>query len=1507
MMGRSRWDDLIRSSAPELTNESVNVLRNPTEFISGLGYGALKSIPDTFVYPTLLGGAVAGKLGSAAGQLAQSGNIPFAKEFSQGSTNLARNSLKLLEDYENAAQKSGTKISKSVGAEDVDNEESQKALRIGLTAGSFINPINAAKKFAPQLGAASGITGSILDFLEGGAIGAATKGVSQTQKYVGEPLTKATAKVASPLIDPILKVGAKATDITKKNLPKDIISRGIEAHFNPRMDTERIQAAIPDFFPQISDKLKHPVVSLEDIGDVLSTRGVKEHDLHNWVDSLTLPKTERSFAQIVSEAKVTGSKADLDNALNTIFENDPKKKVLANKLIDSGNIDKVEKLDPSFGMKYDIWKKSLPEDMSNVLTFGEEELPLIKSGIVGGYLKGIKKVDPIKNIATVSQKVEESAFDLSKAQQEALQKDQVLQSQWDAYNKTIADTIQNAKLKRVEYKQRIPELEKQSKESINALKEYQKQIYESNPIEVEQLQKQVTEHENALKSYKENLKRTPEEIQDLKKQIADNENILKNYQEKLKTTPEQKLALKKEYLQAKKEYNNFLKTEENEVQGQLSLEGVGSIRQQKLQELEAKFKEAEKNFKNIGKPSETDLQKIQELQSNINTAKEQYKTGGKPTEIDLQKAEQIKAALEDAKNRLKTYSRVPTPEEIQKLAELEQQAQQSYDQFIGTKDEFSQFLQYTRNQVKATKNERIQFKNSLFGDLEEDLSRKNWNSAKNKVLEGYKDNIKYHENIKNTFEGELAKLKTEPYEARYNFLQNSLKWGSQEEKTAAKTRFLEGAANELFRKQDDIYDAFHTGDKNIIKQAQEGLYNQKTKTLKDIANLTGATDEDKKLLANDYINNFDFTLASLFTKNVMYQKLEPAAGQMFQIISALPPVRASELEKVGMPYGEYLKRSIKAADYRKSKYEFFDNALYKPNRTVSDAFGLGTNLDDLALKEVDRGLVKNAISKLAPNKSMQIINKVADIVGFSAVEGAKKTNIDMVFDDAFAIASWMAERQKIPIGSKQFDDLVVKQTDHLLKRVGEKSFNASYAYKAGADGYKATQNVEERLNSWLGSQYGREAKDVATTLLGWISSAYHSILQSYNQVGDAFERVRKSGNITQSDREAVVRYVGDVVTNGILFGARGAGKVPLGLVETNPEAKLQENKYTLPMNIANGLLSFLPNASDDTKVKVLEGILGSKSEMDGSGGFGTTFERQKTLPIWAGFGGVNIITSVLQGSAKSSAKIAELMRKDPENFGKNLGIAVADSLLSSALYRKDVVNLGESLAEGTIKDVMGAPITPELGSPSRLEIGVTAGLKNKPASFSIQNAGFTDIQQRNRKLEDMYSDIPYEDFLKSNGPKRFLKSAIDLGYDPKNPEARKKIIEVLNKTMQQQQYPKFISKKFKKLDTIANAVDMTSDDYIEKKRILESVSQEEAADLLAMSIIVGGKKQSKMINFLLSNKLIDMSDKDKLTTTLKRTKKFLNVHKKQVTPKMQSFFDSLNEEPEQESFEEEPD
>ncbi len=1443
LAGRSRWDELVRSSAPELSGETINVLRNPTEFATGLVGGAVKSIPDAFVYPALLGGAIAGKVGSAAGQLAQNTGLPYAREFTGGSANLAKNSLKLLEDYENAAQRGGTGLSQLAGAKNTEDEESQKALRIGLTAGSFINPVNAAKKFIPKLGATTGITGNILDFLEGGAIGAGTKGISEAQKYVGEPLTKAAAKVASPIIDPILKGGALVNDIAKKKLSKDVFARGIEAHLNPRMDSERIQAVIPDFFTQISDKLEHPVVSLDDIGDVLSTRGVKEHDLNNWIDSLTLPKTERSFSQIVSDAKVTGNKTNLDNALNTIFEDNPEKKLLANKLIDSGNIEKIEKLDPAFGMRYDIWRSELPQDAHNVLTFGEEEIPLIKSGIAGGYLKGIKKVDPIKNIVNVNQKVQESNLDLSRAQEEALGKDTTLQSQWDAYNRTIADTIQNAKIKRVEYRQSIPELERQSKASIDSLKQFQKQIYESNPQEVEQLQKQVVDQENALKSFRGNLT----------------------------VTPEEKQVFKKDYLQAKKELNAFSKEIEKEAPGQLSLEGTENIRQQKLQE----------------------------LQTNLSLAEERFKNAGKPTEIDSQKIQEIQNSLDDAKNRLKTYSRVPNPEEIQRLSELEQQAHQSYNQFIGTKEEFNNFLHDTRQQVKNVRNEKTQFKNSLFNDSEGDLSRKNWDSAKNKALEGYKNNIKYHETIKTSYEKELERLKKEPYEPRYQALQNAVRWGSQDEKAAAETRFLEGASNELARKNDDIYNAFHTADKNTIKQAQEGLYNQKTKTLNDIANLEGASDENKQFLANKYISNFDFTLASLFTKNVMYQKLEPAAGQMFQIISALPPVRASELEKVGMPYGQYLKRSAKAADYRKSKYEFFDNALYKPNRTVSDAFGLGTNLDDMALQQIDRGLVKNTISKLAPNKMMQVINKVADIVGFSAVEGAKRTNIDMVFDDAYAIASWMAERQKIPIGTKQFDDLVVKQTDHLLQRVGEKSFSASYAYKDGIAGFKSHKNDLERLNNWVGINAGRGVKDIATTLLGWVPSAYHSILQSYNQVGDAFERVRRTGNITQPDRESVVRYVGDVLTNGILFGARGAGKFPGGLIETNPNAKLQENKYTIPMHLANGLLSFLPNATDDVKVKMLEGVLGSKSEMDGSGGFGTTFERQKTLPVVLGFGGIDIISSVLGGAGKSGFKILELMRKDPENLGKNLGIAIADSLLSTIIARKDVVNVGESVAEGTLKDMMGLPITPELGSPSRIEIGVAASLKNKPSSYSAPNLGFSDIQQRNRKLEEMYSDIPYEEFKKNNGLQHFKESAEALGYNLKDPNAQKKLLEVYNKITQSQQYPKFFSKKFKRLDTMANSINMTSDDYIEKKRILESVSDQEASDLLGMSILIGGKKRSKMINFLAENNLIDLKNKDKLKSTIDRAKKFYNTHKRQITPEMQSFFDSVNKEDEE--------
>ena len=1431
MAGRSRWDEIARSSAPELAGESVNILRNPSEFATGLIEGAVKSIPDTFAYPLLLGGAVAGKVGTGLG-------------ISQGS-GLARNSLKMLEAYENAAQKGGTEISRFAGNQNVDDEESQKALRIGLTAGSFINPITGLKKFAPELGAVSGYRGRFLDFLEGGAIGAATSGISTAQKHLGEPLTKGVAKVASPIWDLALKGGAAFTGQAKKIIPKDITDnvfvRGAEAHFNPRMDSERIQAVIPDFFTQISDKLEHPVVSLDDIGNVLSTRKVKEHDLNNWIDSLTLPKAERTFDQLVSDSKVTGNKSNLDNALNTIFENDPKKKVLASKLIDSGNIQKLEKLDPAFNMKYDIWKSNLPEDANNVLTFGEEELPLIKSGIAGGYLRGIKKVDPIKDIVHTSQKVQESNLDLSRTHQEALEKDIALQSQWDTYNKTIADTIQNAKIKRVEYRQAIPELERQSKENITALNKFQKQIYESNPQEVEQLQKQVVEHENSLKSFQENLKVTPEERQ----------------------------VFKKDYLQAKKEYNTFLKSEATEAEGQLNLEGVGDIRQQKLQE----------------------------LQTNLSLAEERFRNAGKPTEMDLLKTQEIQTALENAKNRLKTYSRIPTPEEIQQLSELEQQAQQSYDQAIRTKEEFGNFLTDARQQIKNARSERVQFKNSMFGDTEEDLSRKNWGSAKNKALEGYKDSIKYHENVKKSYEKELKRLQAEPYEARYQSLKNATRWGNEEDKTKAQTRFLEGAADELTRKNDDIYNAFHTADKETIRKAQEGLYNQKKKTLQDISDLD-TTDENKRILTNNYITNFDYTLAGLFTKNVMYQKLEPAAGQMFQIISALPPVRSSELEKIGMPYGEYLKRYMKASDYRKSKYGFFDNAIYKPNRTVSDAFGLGTNLEDLALQNVDRGAVKNAISAIAAPKMMQILGKLGDIVGYSAVEGAKRMNIDTVFDDAYAMASWMADRQRIPIGSKQFDDLVVKQTNYLLSRVGEKSFSASYSYKSGVGGYKAIKNFEERLNNIAG-EYGRGAKDVMTTLMGWLPSAYHSVLQSYNQVGDAVERVRRTGKITQHDREAVVRYVGDVLTNGILFGARGAGKLPGGLIEPIQDAKLQENKQTIPMLVANWILSFLPRTSDDVKIKILEGVLGAKSEIDGSGGLGTTFERQKTLPLVLGFGGPDIIRSVMSGYLKSSFNLIELMKKDPDNWLRNLGVGLADGIFSTALYRKDAVNIGESVAEGTLKDMMKVPITPEFGSPSRIEIGTIASLKNKPASFSAPNQGFSDIQQRNRKLEEMYSDIPTEEFINNDGINRFLDSAEAAGYNLNDPEALKKVTEILGKTMESQKYPKFISKKFKRLDTMANSINMTSDDYIEKKRILESVSEQEAADLLGMSLIVGGKKQSKMIEFLAENKLLNLKDKDKFESTLDRASKFVNTHKRQITPEMQSFFDSLNEEDEE--------
>jgi hypothetical protein len=98
---------------------------------------------------------------------------------------------------------------------------------------------------------------------------------------------------------------------------------------------------------------------------------------------------------------------------------------------------------------------------------------------------------------------------------------------------------------------------------------------------------------------------------------------------------------------------------------------------------------------------------------------------------------------------------------------------------------------------------------------------------------------------------------------------------------------------------------------------------------------------------------------------------------------------------------------------------------------------------------------------------------------------------------------------------------------------------------------------------------------------------------------------------------------------------------------------------------------------------------------------------------------------------------------------------------------------------------------------------------------------------------------------------------------------------------------------------MANAINMTSEDYIEKKRILESVSEQEAADLLGMSIIVGGKKQSKMINFLAENNLIDVKNKGKFQTTIQRAKKFVNTHKKQITPEMQSFFDEVNEKDEE--------
>lgn len=640
--GEEFFKNLTKSAPASLGGTTYDIMKRPVEASVGLALGTAKSIPDVFVYPTLLTGSIAGKLGKLA-------NIP-------GSTELAEKSGKGIESYEEAFRDLGSQgiegirqlAPKSISPS--QDETSQKALRAGLIGGSFLNPAAGLKKI-PAFQSGVGKTAS--DILEQGAVGLATKGITKGQELFA-PALEGLAGITGGLDVvgvPLAKGLKKTEELASKIIPgqeSKFVRGAVGSLINPQSLTEQFKQFSPEnptLLLNIQKKINTFAPSIEDMGEALGKRQINNEIVNNWVDSLTKPLNARSFNEIVANSKITNNPNELNQALSFAFDNDPQKIKIAKKFIDLGNIDAVPNLSKEFNVKFGDWKNTLPDTLGDV-QITPEQAAILKNGLSSGIVSGRAKVDPIEEKMFLQDKLGQATKETTEASQKSELFKKSIQDEQLSYQNRIKEASDLYKQKRIEYINQKPILDKEHQINTQQLKDLEAALAKKDPDQINLIKSDIDSATQELKEFKQSLKKDPKE----------------------------RLTIKKDYFDAKKALSDFEKANK-EV----------------LQEGQQMFPEAQANL----------LQKKAELESQLEQAKTNYFNLGKPNEIEAGKLAELEARIAESKTKLKTYERVLTPDEEARLEEFRQKTAQSQAALDNLKAQHEEFKTSIKQQMKS--------------------------------------------------------------------------------------------------------------------------------------------------------------------------------------------------------------------------------------------------------------------------------------------------------------------------------------------------------------------------------------------------------------------------------------------------------------------------------------------------------------------------------------------------------------------------------------------------------------------------------------------------------------------------------------------------------------------------------------------------------------------------------------------------------------------------------------